>query len=199
MNWITYILIQSICWQSSKKPKNVHKEGNTCAQGAEIDPVWKLEHYSQLYILFWRLNKTYHPRHPWLHQQILQLQYFFREQGVTFFFLGWGGAVVNRDRQVDGCAGAESCTCKKEFTLSGSWAAPEPWWWRTGGRMIDEDVRLQIDHQISGLLYLMLWCNQSHSSPLCPPLDGWICYPWMSGPNDVQAHTKLDDCAIIDS
>lgn len=54
--------------------------------------------------------------------------------------------------------------------------------------MIDEDVRLQMDHQISGLLYLMLWCNQSHSSPLCPPLDGWICYLRMSGPNDVQTH-----------
>lgn len=39
-------------------------------------------------------------------------------------------------------------------------------------RMIDEDVRLQIDHQISGLLYLMLRCNQSHASSLCPPLDG---------------------------
>lgn len=26
MNWIAYIVMQSICWQSSKKPRNVHKE-----------------------------------------------------------------------------------------------------------------------------------------------------------------------------
>lgn len=66
--------------------------------------------------------------------------------------------------------------------------------------MIDEDVRLQIDHQISGLLYLMLRCNQSRSPPLCPPPDGWIRYLWLSGLNDVQAHTHetCKDCAIIE-
>ena len=158
MNWITYVLIQSICWQSSKKPKNVHKEGNTCSLGAEFDPAQKLEHVFLPCLVLWRLSKTYHPRRPRLHQQNLAESHVCR--------------AASRDRQLDGCAGAESCTCRKEFTLSGSWAAPEPRWWRTGGRMIDEDVRLQIDHQISGLLYLMLWCNQSHSSPLCPSPDG---------------------------
>lgn len=77
------------------------------------------------------------------------------------------------------------CTCRKEFTPSGSWTAPEPRWWRTGEWMIDEDVRLQIDHQISGLLYLLLWCNQSHPALLCPPVDDRIYYLGMSGPSDI--------------
>ena len=56
------------------------------------------------------------------------------------------------------------------------------WCWRPGERMIDEDVRPQIDRQISGSLYLLLWCNQSHSFSLClslspsPLFEGWLCY-----------------------
>ena len=51
--------------------------------------------------------------------------------------------------------------------------SPRPPRWRTGGRMIDEDVRLQIDHQIRGRVYLMLWCNQCHS-PLGLPSSSAI-------------------------
>lgn len=54
--------------------------------------------------------------------------------------------------------------------------------------MIDEDVRLQMEHQISGLFYLMLRCNQSHASPVCPPLDEWHRYLQMPWSSDVQAH-----------
>ncbi len=64
--------------------------------------------------------------------------------------------------------------------------------------MIDEDVRLQIDHQISGLLYLMLWCNQSLSSPPCPPHDGVDLLSLNVRPNEVQANTELKKCAITE-
>lgn len=153
MNWVTYVLIQSTCWQNIKKPKHVHKEReHMFVQGAEFDPAWKPERFFPPYLWFWRLNKTYHPRHPKSSSTELassESREFCR--------------AANGDRQVDWCTGADSCTCRKEFTPSGSWAAPEPRRWRTGGWVIDEDVRLQMDHQISGLVYLMLWCNQSPS------------------------------------
>lgn len=142
------------------------------------------------YHLFSRLNKTYHARDPRLHRQNLQLQDSFRKQRVMFVGqwteTGWW-------------------MCRRWVMLVPKglypvWLLGCPWatWWRTGGWVIDEDVRLQIDHQISGLLYLMLWCNQSHSSPRRPTLDGCICYLWTSSPSDVQAHAKLKDCAIIE-
>lgn len=64
------------------------------------------------------------------------------------------------DRLMDAPALSHEMHVQKEF-MSGSWIAPWLQWWRTEGWMMDEDVRLHINHQISALLYLMFYGNQS--------------------------------------
>lgn len=68
---------------------------------------------------------------------------------------------------------------KKDFTPSGSWAAPEPRWWRTGRQMMDEDVRLQICHEISSL-YVWWYgvINPVHLFPILSFTGGSVISEW---------------------
>ena len=150
MNWVTCIVIQSICWQGNKKPKNVHKEGNTCLQRNSVRPKsqnpssclylpvveFKYKCFIQCWYQMWRLR--FHRLH---------LQDFSTEQRVPF------GGAVSRERQFDGCTGAEvlRCTCREGLGPRQAPGLPPS---HAGdgqeGRMIDEDVQLQLDHQFSG-------------------------------------------------
>lgn len=137
----------------TKSQKRINKEGKTCAQGAKIDPSQRVE-ASFCFISWFEGKQTNKARHPGLyHQERRWGSHMWKrsDQRWTGWWMHWRWVMHVQ---------------RKEFTPSGSWAAHEPPRWRTGGQMMDEDVRLQLDHEIRGLnVWWYRVINPRSSSP----------------------------------
>lgn len=148
-------------WARQQKAKKQPQKKRGIDEGGEQKSIQlrKQEHCLP-YLLLWRLNKNISPQP----SESLSAQLLEKESRVR----------AATDRRQTGWWMHRHWVTHVQWRTQSVWLPGSHWVALvTSGEewMIDEDVWLQMDHQISGYLYLMQWCNQSHTSTVCPPLD----------------------------